>query len=95
MTEVQKARRDEYLKVLKKDTPLYKTACRLTENKDVGFEQAVYDTVFAPALVCFISWVLEEARLRGIKRLYFLARDGYQMYLTAEALCKSIEKRLS
>lgn len=89
MTEVQKARIDEYLKVLKKDTPLYETACRLTENKAVGFEQAVYDTVFAPALVYFVSWVLEEARLRGIKRLYFLARDGYQMYLTAEALCKS------
>ena len=48
----------------------------------------IYNNIFAPALLGFVEWVLQEAKQRGIKRLYFLARDGYQMYLAADFLCK-------
>ena len=43
--------------------------------------------VFAPVMYAFVSWVLKKAEQEKIKRLYFLARDGYQMYLTARILC--------
>ena len=41
------------------------------------------DYVLAPALNGFVVWVLSQAMMRGIRRLYFLARDGYFMYRTA------------
>lgn len=43
--------------------------------------------VFAPTTVEFVSWVLDSARKDGIKRLYFLARDGYLLYATAKRIC--------
>lgn len=43
----------------------------------------VTDYVLAPVLNGFVVWVLSQAMLRGIRRLYFLARDGYFMYRTA------------
>ena len=48
----------------------------------------LYLLVIAPSLIEFVMWVLEDAVERGIKRLYFLSRDGYQMYLIAQYLCK-------
>lgn len=89
MTDGQRKRIAAYLEILKTEPLLYMTAQKLMmADSHVTFEQAVYDTVFAPVLFCFVNWVLEEARKKGIKRLYFLARDGYQMYLVADALCK-------
>lgn len=40
--------------------------------------------VFAPLLNSFVLWVLGEAQKNGVKRLYFLARDGYFMYRAAQ-----------
>ena len=51
----------------------------------------VCDYVLSPALNGFVLWVLREARAAGKKRLYFLARDGYLMYRTAEILCRELE----
>ncbi len=34
---------------------------------------------------------LQETLQSGKKRLYFLARDGYQMYLAAQQLCKQYD----
>ncbi len=44
--------------------------------------------VLAPCISSFVLWVLKDAVERGIQRLYFLARDGYFMYRTAEILCQ-------
>ena len=88
MTDGQRKRVEQYLKLLKQNSPLYETARVLVEDVDIDFEQAIYNTVFAPVLLCFVRWVLDEAQKCGIKRLYFLARDGYQMYLVAEEFCK-------
>lgn len=58
----------------------------------VGLADAnVCDYVLSPALNGFVLWVLREALAAGKKRLYFLARDGYLMYRTAEILCRELE----
>lgn len=43
--------------------------------------------VLGPAITDFLAWMLIRAREQGIKRLYFLARDGYFMYMGASKLC--------
>lgn len=48
----------------------------------------IYYNYFAPTLVAYVRWVLSEAKKNEIKRLYFLARDGYSMYHIARMLQK-------
>ncbi len=50
----------------------------------------LYLHTFAPVIVQFAGWVLDEAAGTGKKRLYFLGRDGYQPYLAA---CRLAEHR--
>ena len=38
-------------------------------------EQSAESTI-APALVEFVKWILRSAGEHGIRRIYFLARDG-------------------
>ncbi len=38
----------------------------------------------APVMIEFVRWVLFSAVAAGKKRLYFLARDGWQMYMAAQ-----------
>lgn len=38
-------------------------------------------------LLDYVCWILHEADKRGIKRLYFLARDGYLLYKMASKIC--------
>lgn len=42
----------------------------------------------APILLDFVWWVLIEAKRRNIRKLYFLARDGYVMREVALVLCE-------
>lgn len=42
----------------------------------------------SPTLFMYTSWIVSEAEKHGIKRLYFLARDGYQMYCIARHICE-------
>ncbi|MCM1193873.1 MAG: hypothetical protein NC123_18725 [Butyrivibrio sp.] len=44
---------------------------------------SLYLYVFAPVLTEFVNWVLNKASAAHKDTLYFLSRDGYQMYLTA------------
>lgn len=41
-----------------------------------------------PVMYRYTRWVLERAKKKGIKRLYFLARDGYLLCEIAKILCK-------
>jgi len=91
MTEGQRKRIEEYLEILKTDSTVYSTVSRMIQDEDTGFGRAVYLTVFAPAMLYYVRWVLEEAKQRGVQRLYFLARDGYPMYQTAKVLCDMSE----
>ena len=49
-------------------------------------DEQIYAVAFLPMLTEYVKWVLAEASKSGKKRLYFLARDGYQMYVLAKAL---------
>ena len=79
-----------YQDMLKPTSSLYKV---LQEEKmlypSVTEEQELYREVFLPVLVHFTEWVLCEAEKQNISRLYFLARDGYQYYVLADAICKA------
>lgn len=39
-------------------------------------------------LLDYVCWILYEADKRGIRRLYFLARDGYLLYQIALKICR-------
>ena len=41
-------------------------------------------------MIEYVTWVLKEARSDGIKRLYFLARDGWIMYELAKVLAPKL-----
>ena len=43
--------------------------------------------IISPVLISFVWWVLTKARKSGLKKLYFLARDGYIMYKIAKIFC--------
>ena len=51
----------------------------------------IYLLTFAPALISYVSWVLKEAVQSKKKRLYFLSRDGYQMYLIAKEIVNVVD----
>lgn len=43
--------------------------------------------VFTAAVyIPYVKWIIEQARIQGIKRLYFLSRDGYILMKIAESL---------
>ena len=48
----------------------------------------LYILSVAPALIAFTGWVIDEALRSNKKRLYFLSRDGYQMYLIAKEIVR-------
>lgn len=78
----------QYAGILKR-YPVYADAIAkvlAAERPDTAASLYLY--VMAPVLTEFIGWVLHEAARAGKKRLYFLSRDGYQMYLIARRLAE-------
>ena len=51
----------------------------------------LYNTAMIPVLIEFVTWVLEQAKANDISRLYFLSRDGYQMYLAAKDINRKMK----
>ena len=79
-----------YMSLLE-EKPLYADTIRLTAEKmDLSLQDKLYLCSFAPPIMEFAGWVLNEAVKSGKKRLYFLSRDGYQIYLAA---CRLTELR--
>lgn len=39
-----------------------------------------------PLLIAFVAWVLQEAKTQGLRRLYFVARDGQMLLAVAQVL---------
>ena len=63
---------------------------RLSHN---AYERAVYDlgaSFAGPVLTAFVFWTLKKAHDQGIKRLYFIARDGQILYQIAQKLTKRV-----
>ena len=52
-------------------TALIKSNCRFSENELIGA------TFAGPVLFPYIQWLIRKSVQIGIKRLYFIARDGY------------------
>ena len=94
MNRKQEKRIEEYLNILRKEPALYEVVKNLVKSTESDFTQSIYYVVFAPVLVNFIEWILTEAEKKGIHRLYFLARDGHQMKLIAEQLCKVKNRKI-
>lgn len=64
-------------------------AVRLSNIAKNEHMQTVWDTganVVGPTFFLFVWWVLENAEKKGIKRLYFLARDGQIMAKIANTI---------
>ena len=43
--------------------------------------------VFSPAVLAYAVSMVRDARARGVRRIYFLARDGYTLKRAAEQVC--------
>ena len=54
------------------------------------FDRIAIGTI-APTLTEYTKWVLSEAEQQEIEHLYFLARDGYQMYHIAQIIGSDID----
>lgn len=56
-------------------------------------QKAIWDTsanIAAPAFYFFNLWVLQQAENMGIKRLYFISRDGQIHFKIANIICKKL-----
>lgn len=92
MNHEKNARYDEYLDILA-ESDRYKHAfdktCKAFADKNgkpMQLDNRLYLMVFAPTLIGYVNWVIYQAVQTGKDRLYFLSRDGYQMYLIAKRL---------
>lgn len=88
-------REECYGKILKSD-PIMGRA--ISGSQNIGYslnkqivQNTVTNMVLAPIVNYFTQWVLVQARYYGIKRLYFLSRDGYLMYNNALKYCKAFQ----
>lgn len=90
MASSSQQRFEEYVDILRKYPAAAKTID--TYQNSIGFQnetEQLYVTACAPSAVIFVKWVLQQALQKGIKRLYFLARDGYPFYVAAGHLCQA------
>ena len=83
----QKKRLVQYENMLKDNFYMYYAAEQTLATAEQLF-QKTYALTFTPAIVSYVTWVLKNAKARNIKRLYFLARDAYPMYIIAKELCE-------
>ena len=85
--------RGDYLKILEQyDEQMAETARSAMNAAETAFPESVPDALVCavmPNLSYYVEWTLEQALTGGIRRLYFLARDGYLMYRMASELCAS------
>ena len=84
-----------YLEILKScDFEYYKIGkvlCRKIENP----LELKSSLVSGPVLYNYVKWVIDKASVLGIRDLYFLARDGFIMYLIAKRIIGKLQKNIS
>lgn len=56
------------------------------KQKSADKFENILSSVIAPLLVPFVAWVIEDARKRKIRKIFFQARDGYVLYRIAQVL---------
>lgn len=77
-----------YKKALEEQPDCAFAVKRVETQENLPVYARLYLHTFAPVIVKFAGWVLDETVKDGKKRLYFLSRDGYQPYLAAKALAE-------
>ncbi len=55
----------------------------IKNSSELSPEDETFIHVFAPVICSYVYYVLTDAKRRGVKRLVFLARDGYLPYKAA------------
>ena len=85
-----KKREQAYRKYLKQSPILYKPLEKINRLDETPLAE-VCNYVLGPGITSFIAWTLNTAMHQGKKRLYFLARDGYFMYLAAKMFCEKFQ----
>lgn len=86
-------RLERYRRIIEQDPGLYPSPGanrKMQRSEENETFRGVSDYVLAPALNAYVLWVLQQALVSGKKRLYFLARDGYLMYQTAQVYCRKL-----
>lgn len=83
-TDREQERLAEYRKILKQNHTVYEYVQNY--HTETLLDSRI-ESVLGPALNSFVLWVLKEAERKQIKRLFFLARDGYLMYRCALLYC--------
>lgn len=82
----------EYRRMLQKNPKLLDISDRAYALAgEEAADAAVCMYVLWPVLMGFVSWTLMQAQNSGVKRLYFLARDGWMMRRIAEEICLAWE----
>ncbi len=89
--EEYKERVYKYREILKKQPRWYETADQMQNKQQKELLAETNQYVLAPMLCDFVLWILKTALQKRKKQIYFLARDGYQLYHIAETLCERLE----
>jgi hypothetical protein len=87
---VEQKRLEEYIDILKRNSDCYEAVKKCLKRYD-SFEDRMYLAVWAPAMLEYVLWLLGQAKKEGIRRLYFLSRDAYPMFLIAEKLVQNMD----
>lgn len=88
-------RYQEYLRVLEKTPKLRDSILKAMErykeqvHMEMLSDTRLYLLTFVPALVAFTEWVIAKAEQENKSRLYFLSRDGHQMYEIAQKIVEN------
>jgi len=48
----------------------------------------VVELVFSPLMFSFSLWIIQQAKEKGIRTLFYLARDAYPAFVVAKKLCE-------
>jgi len=88
------SKEEQYIRILEGSNKAdYLSPSQYTADayQSTGDKTFVFTTSFVtgPVLLSYVSWVLNDAVKRGIKKLFFIARDGYVMKEIAEELIKN------
>lgn len=84
----EKSRLQKYRLLLERNPAYTSAIARMETDRELMADTRLYLYTMVPVLAEFVNWVLDEAVRTGKKRLYFLSRDGYQMYLIACRMTK-------
>lgn len=79
---------EAYRMILAKEPGILSAITAVEKESPLRYDTGLYLYALLPALTKFVGWVLDEAVASGKQRLYFLSRDGFQMYQIALRLAE-------